>query len=126
MNLVLGIETYACLFDGMDAYAKTWLEFVFPAYVWALVGAIITLGHYSTTVAKSFGSNPISVLATLILLSYTKLLCTIITTFSLTILEYPNELELVWIFDGNIRLSHRFFIPLFLTAVLALVLLFIP
>jgi len=60
------------------------------------------------------------------LLSYTKLLRTIITTFSLTILEYLNELELVWIFDGNIQLSHRFFIPLFLTAVLALVLLFIP
>ena len=120
MNLDLGIET--CFFDGMDAYAKTWLQFVFPAYVCNLVGAVITLVHYFTTVARLFGSNPISVLATLFLLSYTKLLRTIITTFSLTILEYPNELELVWIFDGNIQLSHHFFISLFLTAVLAQVL----
>ena len=106
----------------MDAYAKTWLQFVFPAYVFTLVGAVITLVHYFTMVARLFGSNPISVLATLFLLSYTKLLRTIITTFSLTILEYPNELELVWIFDGNIQVSHHFFISLFLTTGLAQVL----
>jgi len=28
------IET--CFFDGMDDYVKTWLQFVFPLYVWSL------------------------------------------------------------------------------------------
>ena len=34
LNLDLGIET--CFFDGMDDYVKTWLQFVFPLYVWSL------------------------------------------------------------------------------------------
>jgi len=111
----------------MDAYAKTWLQFVFSAYEWALVGAIITLGHYSTTVARLFGSNPHFSFGDPFLLSYTKLLRTIITTFSLTILEYPNELELVRILDGNIQLSHhKFFHSTLPHRVPALVLLFIP
>jgi len=31
LNLDLGIET--CFFDGIDAYIKTWQQFVFPLYV---------------------------------------------------------------------------------------------
>ena len=30
--LDLGIET--CFYDGMDAYVKTWLQFVCPIYIW--------------------------------------------------------------------------------------------
>ena len=29
LNLDFGIET--CFYEGMDAYSKTWLQFVFPA-----------------------------------------------------------------------------------------------
>ena len=39
INLDLGIET--CFYDGMDTYDKTWLQFVFPLYVWGLVMTII-------------------------------------------------------------------------------------
>ena len=39
LNLDLGIET--CFFDGMDEYVRSWLQFVFPLYVWTLVGLII-------------------------------------------------------------------------------------
>jgi len=39
LNMDLGIET--CFFDGMDAYTKTWLQFIFPLYVLSLVGLII-------------------------------------------------------------------------------------
>ena len=31
LNLDLGIET--CFYDGMDAYARTWLQFIFPVYI---------------------------------------------------------------------------------------------
>ena len=34
LNLDLGIET--CFYDGMDAYAQTWLQFAFPLYVWII------------------------------------------------------------------------------------------
>ena len=32
LNLDLGIDT--CFYEGMDAYAKAWLQFVFPTYIW--------------------------------------------------------------------------------------------
>ena len=34
LNLDLGIQT--CFYSGMDVYAKTWLEFVFPVYIWVI------------------------------------------------------------------------------------------
>ena len=62
LNLDLGIEM--CFYEGMDAYGKTWLQFVFPIYVWALVAIIIVVSHYSSgKIARLFGRNPIAVLA---------------------------------------------------------------
>ena len=76
LNLDFGIET--CFYSGMDAYTKTWLQFVFPVYIWALVGLMILVSHFSHKFARLLGNNPVSVLATLILLSYTKILRTLI------------------------------------------------
>ena len=102
LNLDLGIET--CFYNGMDAYVKTWLQFAFPLYVWALVGMIILGSYYSGRVAKIFGSNPVAALATLFLISYAKLLRTVIAVLSYTHLEYPNNSQItVWLYDGNIR-----------------------
>ena len=39
INLDWGIET--CFYNGMDSYAKTWLQFVFPTFCICLVGLII-------------------------------------------------------------------------------------
>ena len=41
LNLDLGVEM--CFFNGLDAYTKTWLQFVFPLYVWSIAGLIIIL-----------------------------------------------------------------------------------
>ena len=83
LNLDLGIET--CFYDGIDAYSKTWLQFVFPVYLWLLVGLMIVVSHFSQRFANLLGNNPVSVLATLILLSYTKILRTLIATVYLNI-----------------------------------------
>ncbi len=83
LNLDLGIEV--CYYSGMDVYQKTWLQFVFPFYIWFLVGVIILFCHYSSRVMKLMGMRNIEVLATLFLLSYAKLLKTIVTAFSLQI-----------------------------------------
>ena len=125
LNLDLGIET--CFYNGMDAYAKTWLQFVFPLYVWALIGMIILGSYYSGRVARVFGRNPIAVLATLFLLSYAKLLRTVIAALSFTYLEYPNNLQLaVWLYDGNIIYVSGKHIPLFTAAMVCLIFLFFP
>ena len=50
LNLDFGIET--CLYYGLDAYSKTWLQFVFPVYIWVIVGLIIFVSHYSQMFAN--------------------------------------------------------------------------
>ena len=39
INLDFGIQT--CFYNGMDTYAKTWLQFVFPVYIWIIVVTIV-------------------------------------------------------------------------------------
>jgi predicted outer membrane repeat protein len=112
LNLDLGIET--CLYDGMDAYAKTWLQFLFPAYIWAIVIIIIVSSHYSTTVSRLSGDNAVQVLATLFLLSYAKLLRVSITIFSSAVLVYPDGYKRrLWLYDGNVNYLQGKHIPLF-------------
>ena len=124
VNLDLGIET--CFFDGMDAYSKAWLQYAFPVYVWVLVGVIILASHHSTRIVRSLGNNPVAVLATLFLLSYAKLLRSIINPLYVTFLDYPSDTKAVWLVDGNVNYLKGKHIPLFLTSLLALFLLFIP
>ena len=124
LNLDVGIET--CFYNGMDIYAKTWLQFVFPVYVWSLVGVIILISHFSRKITTLLGSNPIAVLATLFLISYTKILRTIITAFSFRYLRYPDGYASVWAYDGNIEYISGKHTPLLIVALLSLIFLFLP
>ena len=125
LNLDLGIET--CFYDGMDAYSRTWLQFIFPVYIWVLVCTVIIVCYYKTWAVRMFGRNSVAVLATLFLLSYAKLLRTVITALSFTFLEYPDGSEVaVWLYDGNVRYLQGKHIPLFLVAMIVLLLLFLP
>ena len=125
LNLDLGIET--CFYSGLDAYVKTWLQFLFPVYIWIIVVLIIVSSHYSTTAAKLSGRNAVQVLATLFLLSYAKLLRITITAFSFTILEYPNgSIKRVWLYNGNVEYLKGKHIALFVAALLLLVFISLP
>ena len=102
LNLDLGIE--ACFYDGLDAYAKTWLQFAFPIYLWLLLIAIIVSSHYSVRVSKFIPNNALQVLATIFLLSYAKIIRNVIIVFSSTVLTYPDGYEKrVWLYDGNVE-----------------------
>ena len=83
LNLDLGIET--CFCNGLNAYAKTWMQFIFPVYIWFMVSVIVVSSHYSTRAARTFGNNGVSVLATLFLLSYSKLLRVTITILNFSL-----------------------------------------
>ena len=72
LNLDFGIPT--CFYAGLSYCSYTWLQFVFPFYLWFLVGLIILACKYSSRAMKLFGSNPVAVLATVVLMSYSKLL----------------------------------------------------
>ena len=124
LNLDLGIET--CFFSGLTAYGKAWLQFAFPFYIWAIAGLIIASARYSIRVARVTGYNSVPVLATLFLLSYAKLLRTIITVMSYTIVDYPQGSKVVWSANGNIDYLGPKHAPLFVAALATLLFLWLP
>ena len=115
LDLDLGVE--ACFWDGLDDYAKMWLQFLFPVYIWVIVAIIIWLSRRYVLVAKLCGSHTVKVLATLFLLSYAKVLQTVITALSFTSPRFLDGSTLtVWLYDGNVDylgVKHAF---LFFTA----------
>ena len=124
LNLDFGVET--CFYNGMDAYSKTWLQSVFPVYIWMLVGLMILISYFSHRFANLLGNNPVSVLATLILLSYAKILRTFITAVYITHLEYLTYNRRVWFYDANVDYLIGKHIPLFFLVVLVFLFLFLP
>ena len=124
MNLDLGIPT--CFYDGMDAYAQTWLQFAFPLYVWFLITLIIITSRYSTLVTKLIGSNPVAVLATLLLMFYTKILKNIIEIYSSVEMEYPHINVTVWFKDATVPYMQSRHLVLAVLSSIFIALFFLP
>ena len=125
LNLDLGIQT--CFYTGMDIYAKTWLQLVFPVYIWLIALVMIISSHYSTRATRLIPRNVVKVLATLFLLSYTKILRMIISALSFTYLAYPDRrTTALWLYDGNVEYLKGKHIPLFVMALLILLFLSFP
>ena len=120
LNLDLGIET--CFYHGMTAYAKVWLQFVFPLYIWFIIATITVLCHYSTWLSNRIGGNVVQVLATLILLSFTKIFRTFAPALTWVNLTSKNRRSVVWYVDGNVSYFSNEHYILMAAAVLFLLL----
>uniref|UniRef100_A0A1X7TLR5 Uncharacterized protein n=1 Tax=Amphimedon queenslandica TaxID=400682 RepID=A0A1X7TLR5_AMPQE len=72
INSDFGFEI--CFYNGMDSYAKQWLQFAFPLYLWIIIIIIIQLCRRYGKISRLMGSHAVPVLSTLTFLSYTKLL----------------------------------------------------
>ena len=124
-NLDLGIEV--CLYDGMTAYAATWLQFVFPVYLLSLVAGLVVASRYLPKIEKITRKKVIPVIATLYLLSYNKIMITTFTgLFSFIKIHYlsSGETKMYWPLDTDISICK--FILLFLFCGIVLVVLIIP
>ena len=95
----------------------------FPGYIIFLVLVIIWISSYSSQLSSFIGKkNPVATLATLILLSYTKLLDTVITSLSFVRLRYPSgSTQLKWLPDASINYGEPKHIPLIIAASLILI-----
>ena len=116
LNLDLGFET--CFFENTNTYTKVWLQFVFPVYLWILIGLIIILVKHSKKIGSLVGSNSVPVLATLFLLSYAKLLRTVIAVVFFTYIEFVDHYIAVWREDGNLEYLKSPHYVLFFVALL--------
>uniref|UniRef100_A0A1X7V9R2 Right handed beta helix domain-containing protein n=1 Tax=Amphimedon queenslandica TaxID=400682 RepID=A0A1X7V9R2_AMPQE len=124
LNLDLGIDL--CFYNGLDAYWQTWLQFAFPFYLWILSIGMIISSRHSIRLSRLFGRNAVPVLATLLLISYSKILSAIKDVFMYETLScYDNELQVatkwsVWSLDATINYFSMKRIPIIIFSALLL------
>ena len=129
LNLDFGIET--CFFNGLNAFRKTWLQFVFPLYIWSIAGFMILAARHSTRLTALFGNRAVPILATLILLSYTKLLRIAVTALDISMLNVVSEQNnmsviLLWSVDGTLDYFGYLHVLLIVAALFTLIILWLP
>ena len=130
LNLDFGIQT--CFITRLNAFWKTWLQYLFLIYIWSIAGVVVVAARHSAKLTKLVGNRAVSILATLFLLSYTKLLQTIITSVEFTPIRvvtnnsYKNHLLTVWSLDGNYIYCNFPHVLLFVIAILFFTLIWLP
>ena len=116
-----------CFYDGMDGYAKMWLQLAFPAYLMIISFALIIGSRYSSKLQRLTANRVLKVLATLFLLSYTKVLLTVcqVLFFFFTVTHLPSKhTSSVWSVDtGAAVFGVKFCILYFICLILFIVLL---
>ena len=133
LNLDFGIEM--CFISNLNAFWKSWLQFVFPFYLWSIAGLMIMLARYSIRLTVLFGNRAVPVLGTLILLSYMKLLRISVEILHFSVLSetvYGNSNDttvttdlMVWSVDGTLDYFGYPHIFLFVAALFTLLFLWL-
>ena len=123
-NLDLGISI--CFYNGMDDYAKMWLQLAFPAYLILIATLLIIASRHSTKVQRITARRALPVLATLFLLSYTKVLRTVssVLFYYSTITHLPSgHTTLVWAVDANVPLFGLKYTALFIVCLILFIII---
>ena len=126
VNLDLGIDT--CFFDKYDDYQAVWIQFLFPLYLLFLIFVVFIISKYSIRISKMTGSNTVPALATIAILSFTKILAVILVSLSITEVTFVDSTppKKLWIQGSNIAYGHGKHISLFILSVMIGFLYIIP
>ena len=106
INLDIGLDT--CLFKGFNAFWQAVFNFCIPVFIWFIVGLLIYASSKSSKLTRLIGGNGVKVLATLVLISYTKILKTEVAVLSCARIHYPGingssgPYMSHWLVDGNV------------------------
>ena len=126
-SLDLGIET--CFYHGMTEYDKTWLQFIFPLYLLLIVGVIVTASRYSRFVEQRTRKRVIPVIATIVLLSYNKLLMAatkVLFSYKTVYRLNDNSKQVIWMWDSSVPLISIKFLLLFMAALVIFLFVLVP
>jgi len=125
INLDFGIPS--CFYHNLNMLDYIAWQFVFPIYLIILVGIIILACNYSVWLSEFLSSsNPVAVLATVVLLSYTKLIRASTDIFRSYQPTYPPNITgpLVWRLDGTIIYGQGLHLILLIISLCVMVVLF--
>ena len=126
LNLDLGFEI--CAYNGMTGYQYIWLSF---GYIFCLIFTlifIIYLSHKFISFTRLVRKNTTSVLATIIVLAYSRVIFVCYHSLNrkpVLVISNGSQVDkkYVWSFDGNIPYLGSKHIPLFILAIICLLVL---
>lgn len=129
LNLKLGVPL--CLYDGLTTLTATYMGFIVPIYLWFIVLVLILLSRHFQAVAKLTSRSAIPVLATIIHLSFSKLLSFVVNALSVIYLEVENNYgnsshRYVWYFDGSVEYFSKYHVGMFCLSLISLVFFLLP
>ena len=131
LNLDFGFET--CFSNNLTSLVKVFLQFVFPIYIWLIILTTIGISRCVTRfpkiapyVLKLVSNNGVQVFATLLLLSYTKLIRTLVLVFADATVNCDGIPSSRWRFDGNIEYAQKGHLALFVFTLLFAVFVILP
>ena len=123
-NLDLDFEM--CFYNDMDDYSKASLQLVFPLYLIFIAFVLIIVSRHSVTIQRITSHRALHVLATLFLLSYTKILLTVcqVLFFYSEIIHLPSKhTTLVWSLDVSVPLFGVKYLIAFLICLVIFIIL---
>ena len=124
LNFDFGIVS--CLYEGMDIYYYTWLQLAYPLFIFILIGTTIIGAHCSRTISKLCRSNAVPVLATLIYISFSKLIrMSVAALFPVKIVS-AHGARWMWLYDGNMEYLDGRHLALAVFALLLLLCIIFP
>ena len=138
--IILDLGFPLCFYNGMDDAAKMGLQFAFPTYLLFLIIIFIVVCRHCISsqpqqpstkllgkLRKFTLQKAVNVLATLVYLSYFKLVRAVIDILSYTAINVQNGASVqVWFYDGNIQYLHGVHTILFVFAIATSILFIIP
>ena len=110
LNLDIGLN--ACFFHGFNAFWQAVFNFCIPVFLWVVFGLLIYASSKSSAITRLIGGNAVKVLATLFLVSYTKIFKTEVAVLSCASIRYGRNdgseafRRSHWLIDGNIECWH--------------------
>ena len=100
LNDTLSLPT--CLSSHMTSVSKSGSFFAFPVFLLLIVAGLVISSYHSTKIANFIAHSSIQVVATLLYLSFAKLLLTVINILTPVTIHTPQRDFTVWYIDGSI------------------------
>lgn len=116
-----------CIYSQLTSIMKASSFFIFPLFLISIVLALVIASRYSVKLSNFIAPSSIQVLATLIYLSFAKLLLTSINILLPAYVHTPYKTFLVWYVDGNVPYwGNTGHIVLTLIALVVIIVILLP
>ena len=123
INLNIGFPL--CFFDGMNALYRAYLNFVFPIYLWIVMGIYTVLLHYELFPKRWNLSNASQIFASVMLLSYTSTMQACSNALHPVVLDHGTA-RIRWAPDPSVVYFNGWHIPLALLSIVLILIYIIP